>query len=179
MKKEFYLMQENNTIVNRVASSGLITFDLEKFYQPGHRVVVDIKDQLAEGLVLREKVFREFITTHDWKQYEGKFVTITCSTEAIVPLWAFLLVAISLQPYARIVGFGTLEELERRLFEEALATVDWSSYKGAKVVIKGCSRYEVPISVYVYVATKLRPFVTSLMYGEPCSTVPLYKSFTR
>lgn len=169
-------MEDDHKIVNRVAASGLVTFDLEKFYQPGDRVVIDIKDQLVDGVLLREKNFREFIRQHDWKQYEGKFVAVTCSADAIIPVWAFMLVTAALQPYAKAIEFGTLEQLERRLFEKTLEAVDWNSFKGAKVVIKGCSRYEVPTSIYGYVTAKLRPVVTSLMYGEPCSTVPIFKS---
>lgn len=169
-------MKKEESIVNRVASSGLITFDLEDYYQPGERIVIDIKDQLYEGLMLREKNFREFISTHNWQQYYGKFVAITCSSDAIVPLWAYMLISVALQPHARIIEFGTLDQLEQRIFLERLATVDWSSFKGSKVVIKGCSKYDIPISVYIYVSTKLRPLVTSLMFGEPCSTVPLFKS---
>lgn len=172
-------IKEDKPIINRVASSGLVTFDLEQFYQPGERVVIDIKDQLVEGLILREKNFREFIHNHNWKQYEGKFVVVTCSADAIIPQWAFMLVALALKPYARVIEFGSPEQLERRLFDEALSAVDWSSFKGKKVVVKGCSRYPVPASVYVYVATKLQAYVASLMYGEPCSTVPLFKSFSK
>ncbi len=172
-------MEKNDPIVNRVAASGLVTFDLENFYQPGDRVVIDIKDQLIGGLVLREKDFREFISKHDWKQYDGKFVAITCSSDAIIPLWAFMLVAISVSPYAMVIEFGTLDQLEQRLFREALTTVEWSNFEGSRVVIKGCSRYEVPTSIYVYVAAKLKPYVKSLMYGEPCSTVPLFKALSK
>jgi hypothetical protein len=172
-------MKEAGPIVNRVASSGLITFDLEEYYQSGERVVVDIKDQLCEGVMLREKNFREFISKHNWQQYQGKYVAITCSTDAIVPLWAYMLISVALQPYARIIEFGTLDQLEKRIFLEALSTVDWSSFKGSRVVIKGCSKYDIPISVYLFVTTKLRPMVHSLMFGEPCSTVPLFKALSK
>lgn len=172
-------MEDDHKIVNRVAASGLVTFDLEKFYQPGDRVVIDIKDQLVDGLILREKNFREFIRQHDWRQYEGQFVAVTCSADAIIPVWAFMLVAAALQPYAKEIELGTLEQLEIRLFKKALEAVDWNRFRGAKVVVKGCSRYEVPASIYVYVTAKLRPVVTSLMYGEPCSTVPLFKTFPK
>jgi hypothetical protein len=172
-------MDEDKTIVNRVAASGLITFDLEEYYQQGERVMLDLKDQLVEGLILKEKNFRQFIQDHNWKQYEGKFVAVTCSADAIIPMWAFMLAAIALKPYARVVEFGSLEQLEDRLFKEAMATVNWNSFKGKKVIVKGCSRYNVPPSVYVYLTTKLQPLVASLMYGEPCSTVPLFKSFSK
>lgn len=172
-------MKKTEPIVNRVASSGLITFDLEDYYQPGDRIVLDIKGQLYEGMMLREKNFREFISTHNWQQYHGKFVAITCSADAIIPLWAYMLLSVALQPYARIIEFGTLDQLERRIFLERLSTVDWNSFKNSKIVIKGCSKYNIPISVYIYVCIKLRPLVTSLMFGEPCSTVPLFKSLSK
>jgi hypothetical protein len=163
-------------IVNRVASSGLITFDLEEYYQPGERVLIDIKDQLFQGLILKEKDYREFIKVHNWQSYEDKFVAITCSTDAIVPIWAYMLLAIALQPYAKGVYFGTIEQLETRLFEESLSHINWVDFKGRKVVVKGCSKINVPASVYVEVAQHLQPVVASLMFGEPCSTVPLYRA---
>lgn len=166
---------EEKEIINRVSTSSLITFDLEEYYQPGERVLVDIKDQLYEGLILKEKDFREFIKQHDWSQYQNKFVAITCTTDAIIPTWAFMLVAIALRPYAKVIEFGTLENLEERLFQEALSTVNWSQFNNSKVVVKGCSKVNVPTSAYVHAVAKLQPIVSSLMFGEACSTVPLYK----
>jgi hypothetical protein len=163
-------------IVNRVASSGLVTFNLEEYYRPGERVLIDIKDQLFQGLVLKEKDYREFIKVHNWQSYEDKFVAITCSTDAIVPIWAYMLLAIALQPYAKVICFGTIEQLEARLFEDALSQINWQDFKGRKVVVKGCSKINVPASIYVEVAQHLQPIVSSLMFGEPCSTVPLYKA---
>jgi hypothetical protein len=162
-------------IVNRVAGSALVTFDLEEYYQPGERVVLDIADQLYEGLILREKDFRDFIKNHDWRQYEGKFVAITCSADAIVPTWAFMLVMIALEPYAEMAVFGSMEALEEQVFRRRLANVDWGRYQGAKVVIKGCSKVNVPVAVYVEATAQIRKHATSIMYGEPCSTVPLFK----
>ena len=167
--------QEENEIVNRVSNSTLITFDLEEFYQPGDRILIDIKDQLFQGLILKEKDFREFIKNHDWSFYQNKVVAITCSADAIIPTWAFMLVAIAVQPYAKRVEFGTLDILEERLFQEALSKVDWNQFSNAKVVVKGCSKVKVPESAYVFAVTKLQPIVSSLMFGEACSTVPLYK----
>jgi hypothetical protein len=168
-------MESQDQIINRVASSSLITFDLETYHQPGERVLIDIKDQLYQELILREKDFRDFIRTHDWSQYQDKFVAITCSVDAIVPHWAYMLVGLAVEPYARFAVFGTLESLETELFRRSLASVDWSVYKGAKVVVKGCSKVFVPAAVYVDAARALRPLVSSLMFGEACSTVPLYK----
>ena len=162
-------------IVNRVASSSLVTFDLETYYTPGDRIVIDIKDQLYEGLILREKDFRQFIREHDWAAYENKFVAITCSVDAIVPNWAFMLVGIALEPHVKKFIFGSLQELEIRLFLDALEKVDWSQFQRARVVIKGCSHVDVPTALYVEVIARIKPFAASIMFGEPCSTVPLFK----
>lgn len=166
---------EKEEIVNRVANSSLITFDLEDLYQPGDRVLMDIKDQLYEGLILKEKDFRFFIKEHRWEDYQNKFVAITCSTDAIVPTWAFMLVAVALHPFARKVIFGTLDDLEKSLFMDALAKVDWEKYKDAKIVVKGCSKINVPTQAYVETINRLRSHSSSIMFGEPCSTVPLFK----
>jgi hypothetical protein len=169
-------MEANDQIVNRVAASALVTFDLESYYTPGERVLLDIKDQLFQGLILREKDFRAFIKDHNWSAYHGKYVAVTCSVDAIIPNWAYMLVAIALEPFARKVVFGDLARLEDELFFEQLRAVDWTKYTGQKVVVKGCSKYEPGPSVYLEVALQLRPLVSSLMFGEPCSTVPLFKS---
>lgn len=168
-------MQEEKEIVNRVAESSLVTLDLEQYYQLGDRILMDIKDQLYEGLILREKEFREFIKSHDWSIYQDKFVAITCSADAIIPTWAYMLVAISLRPFARTIEFGTLEQLEKKLFQQALSEVNWEQYRDAKVVVKGCSKVNVPASAYVWAVAQLQPLASSLMFGEACSTVPLYK----
>lgn len=168
-------MPEENEIVNRVAGSSLITFDLEDYYQLGERVLVDLKDQLFQGLILREKDLRDFIKSSDWSFYKDKFVAITCSTDAVIPTWAYMLVAIALKPYAKAVEFGTLEKLEERLFEIALTKVDWEQFRNAKIVVKGCSKVNVPASAYVKTVAELQPIAASLMFGEACSTVPLFK----
>lgn len=162
-------------IVNKVANSALKTFDLEELYTPGDRVVLDIKDQLYQGLVLREKEFRDFIKSHDWSAYKGKHVSIQCSADAIVPTWAYMLLSSALQPFVTTVIFGSSEQLETTLFTKKLDTVDWSAYKDAKVVIKGCSKVEVPVAVYVEATNRLRVQASSIMFGEPCSTVPIFK----
>ncbi|RSK49251.1 DUF2480 family protein [Hymenobacter rigui] len=161
--------------VNRVANSGLVTFNLEDFIHPGERVVYDIKDNLFHGLMLREKDFREFIKTHDWTQYDGQNVAIICSTDAIVPTWAYMLLASKLQNHAHRYVFGNLEALEQELFQEAIAGVDAEQFRDAKLVIKGCGEKPVPTYAYVAIMQKLLPVAASIMYGEPCSTVPLYK----
>lgn len=168
-------MEAGNEIVNRVASSTLKVFDLEEHFVPGERVVLDISDQLYQGMVLKEKLFREFIKGHEWAQYEGKFVAITCSEDAIVPTWAYMLIASSLEPFARAFVFGGLEQLETQIFFDTLSKIDWQQYADAKVVIKGCSKVPVPMAAYVEVTRLIRPYAASIMYGEPCSTVPVYK----
>ncbi len=162
-------------IINKVSNSLLITFDLEDYYQPGERALIDIKDQLYEGLILKEKDFREFIKSHDWSLYQNKFVAITCTADAIIPIWAYMLVAIALKPHAKAIEFGALENLEAKLFQNALSKVNWSQFQNAKVVVKGCSKVNVPASAYVLTVAELQPIVSSLMFGEACSTVPLYK----
>jgi len=162
-------------IVNRVANSSLVTFDLEALYTPGIRVTYDIKDHLFQGLILREKDFRDHIKSHDWSDYQDKFVCIVCTADAIVPTWAYMLLAVALKPYAKKIFFGPEEELEKGLFHEKLADIDWEQYRGAKVVVKGCSDVQVPVSAYVEATSQLSSVAASVMYGEPCSTVPIYK----
>lgn len=163
-------------IVNKVAQSGLITIDLEELYTQGERVLLDIQDRLFQGLILREKDFREFVSTHDWSQYKYKYVAITCSADAIVPVWAYMLLTVNLEPYAKRIVFGDLETLEMVLYNEALTKLDIAQYKDARIVIKGCSNLPVPKAAYVELTRLLRPVAKSIMYGEPCSTVPLYKA---
>ena len=166
-------IQEN--IVNKVAASGLITLNLEHYYHPGERVVYDIKENLFHGLMLREKDFREFIKVHDWPVYTGKNVAVICSADAIVPTWAYMLLAVKLKPYANEIVFGGLDVLETVLFTKAMATIDLSAYQDQRVVIKGCGDLDVPLSAYVAITSLLMPVVKSIMFGEPCSTVPVYK----
>jgi len=168
-------MQEKEGIVNRVARSNLVTLNLEDFYRVGDRVLIDLKDQLFQGLVLREKDFRAFVSGHDWVQYEGKFVAVHCSADAIIPVWAYMLVGLSLRPFAEEIHFGDLSALEEHLFFEALGKENWLKYKDARVVVKGCGVLPIPSGAFMEVSVRLQPHVQSLLYGEPCSTVPLYK----
>lgn len=166
-------IQEN--IINKVAQSGLVTLDPAQFYAPGERVVYDIKDNLFHGLMLREKDFREFVKMHDWAQYQDKNIAITCTADAIVPAWAYMLLANRLAPYARQVVFGDAEVLETVLFVKEVAALDVEQYRDQRVVIKGCGDVPVPVSAYVELTQRLTPVAKSLMFGEPCSTVPIYK----
>lgn len=164
-----------DAIVNRVAKSGLITFDLEKLYQIGQRQSIDLSQWLYEGLILKEKDFRAQLNAHDWSVYQDQFVALYCSTEAILPAWASLLVTSHLQPYSRKVVMGTLEDLEVQLFSEEIQLLDVTPFKDKPVIIKGCSDKTVPQDAYVQLIAKLQPIVKSLFYGEACSSVPLYK----
>lgn len=168
-------METEKDIVNRVANSPLVTFDLEELYVPGERVLIDIKGQLFQELILKEKDFRNFIKSTDWSAYKNKFVAVTCSADAIIPHWAYMLLTSALQPHARAIVFGSLEDLETKIFFEQLSKVDFSKYQDAKIVIKGCSKVDVPAAVYVEATRLLMPWASSIMFGEPCSTVPVYK----
>ncbi len=162
-------------LTNKVAQSGLLTIDLEDWYDPTERAVFDLKDWLYEGLILREKDFREGLKEHDFSRYRGKLVSLTCSADAIVPTWAFMLAATYLEPVARRVVFGTPDRLEELLYAERIATLDPATYRDQRIVIKGCSKVAVPVSAYAALTTFLRPIARSIHYGEPCSTVPVYK----
>ena len=162
-------------IINKVAGSGLITFDLEEHYPKGERIIFDIKDLLFQGLILREKDFREFVKNNTWSSYKDKFVAIICSADAIIPTWAYMLLAVHIEPYAKKVVFGNLETLETILYNELLQKIDINQYTDSRVVIKGCGKLPVPGSAFVEITRLLRPVVKSIMFGEACSTVPLYK----
>ncbi len=168
-------MDIQEEIVNKVAQSGLVSVDPASFYPQGERVLYDIKDNLFMELMLREKDFREFVKEHDWTQYTGKNVAITCSTDAIVPTWAYMLLANRMAPYASEIVFGNLDTLETILFEKALRELNVEQYRDKRVVIKGCGDVAVPNSAYIELTNRLTPVVKSLMFGEPCSTVPIYK----
>jgi len=164
-----------NEIINKVALSGIITINLEDFYPHGERVVIDIKEQLFQGLILKEKDFREFVKNEDWRKYADRYVALICSADAVVPTWAYMLLAIQLEPYTKKVVFGDLETLETVLYNEILNKLNINDYKDARVVIKGCGHLPVPKAAYVEITRLLRPVAKSIMYGEACSMVPLYK----
>ena len=162
-------------IINKVANSVLEVFDLEDYYPKGIRTQIDISQWLLEGFLLREKDFRESLKTHDWAQYNNHFVAIYCSTDAVVPAWASILVAIHLSPFAKKIVVGNLDDLETALYHEILPSLDYSKYQNKPVIIKGCSKKPVPESAYIFATQMLYPFAKSIMYGEACSAVPLFK----
>ncbi len=162
-------------IENKIANSGLITIDLETLRHNGKRIAFDIKDWLFREMILKEKDFREFVKNHDWTQYENQNIAFYCSTDALVPTWAYMLLASAVQPYAHKYVFGTLAELETQLYTDAIAQLDMNEYTDKRVIIKGCSQDELPVTAYITITSKLLPVVKSLMYGEACSNVPVYK----
>lgn len=162
-------------IENKVANSGLITLNLEDYFDNGERVLLDIKPWLFMEMILKEKDFREHVKNHDWAQYTSKNVAFTCSTDAIVPTWAYMLLAVNIEPYANRYVFGNLETLNTVLYQDALQKINPIDFNEARVIIKGCSDVPVPVSAYVEITHKLTPYVKSIMYGEACSNVPIYK----
>ncbi|ERJ58658.1 DUF2480 family protein [Sphingobacterium paucimobilis] len=167
-------IQEN--IVNKVAQSGLITIDLAEYAPIEDDILVyDIKDNLFHGLILKEKDFRDFVKQHDWSQYQDKHIAITCSTDAIVPTWAYMILANKFSPFAKTINFGTKEEVVRNLFSDAIQSIDYTVYVDQRIVVKGCGDIYVPESAFVSFTHKLSEVAKSIMYGEPCSTVPVFK----
>lgn len=164
-----------NEIINRVANSKLKVIDLEDYYPNGKRVLFDISDWLLEGLVLREKEFRAFVSTHNWSQYQDCYMALHCSTDAIVPDWAYMLISIELQDCSKLAIVGTLENLESILYAEIISTLDVSEFKDLPVIIKGCSHKPVPSNALVLLSQKLKPITKSIMFGEACSSVPLFR----
>lgn len=162
-------------IINRVAASKLEVFDLEDFYPAGKRFTIDIAQWLDEGLILREKQFRDRLEKQDWEMYADALVSIYCSTEAIIPAWASILVAVKLAPFAKEVVYGTPQSLDEMIYRQVLPALDYSKYDGKPVIIKGCTSKPVPENAYLLAAKYLSSHATSIMYGEACSAVPLFK----
>jgi hypothetical protein len=165
----------NEPIINKVEQSGLITINLEDFYPEGQRKVIDIREQLVEDVLLREKSFREYITATDWSAYQDCYVAVYCSVDAVIPHWAYMLIASALAPFAKDVIFGNAETLENKLFEQVIDKMDVQAFHDARLIIKGCADKPVPAAAYFYLTAKLRPIAKSIMFGEPCSTVPVFK----
>ena len=166
-------MQE--TIVNKVAESGLITLDLEEYYPKEEIVVFDLKAHLFMGLILKEKDFRAALQNIDWSQYQSKNVALTCSADAIIPMWAYMLVASYLRPFANEIIFGNKETVISALILKNLSKINGEEFTAKRIVVKGCGDVQIPESAYIEIISKLRPYAKSIMYGEPCSTVPIYK----
>ncbi len=162
-------------IVNKVAESGLITLDLENFYPRQEILVFDLKDHLFMGLILKEKDFREAMKSYDWSRYQGHYVAVTCSADAIIPVWAYMLVASYLQPVARDLYLGTREAFHQALFLQNLRAIDPKQYTDQRVVVKGCGDTPIGEFAYLEITRILMPVARTIMYGEPCSTVPVYK----
>ena len=164
-----------NIIINKVAESALTSLDLEEYYPKGETAVFDLKDHLFMGLILKEKDFRTALQTFDWEQFRNKSVAITCSVDAIIPMWAYMLVASYLNPVAKEVVFGEEKNILNTLLVRNISQIKGEEYTDKRVVVKGCGDVPIPEAAYVEITNKLRPFVKSIMYGEPCSTVPIYK----
>ena len=162
-------------LINKVAESGIITINLEDFFPNEPICLFDIKDFLFMEMLLKEKDFRASLENHDWEQYRHKHVAVFCSTDAIVPMWAYMLIATRLSPVAKSVYEGSGEELFKKLFIENISSLKADEFKDKRVVIKGCGEKEIPAYAYTAISNQLLPMVKSLMYGEPCSTVPVFK----
>ncbi len=165
----------DEVFVNKVSESGLVTLDLEEYYPKEDVLVFDMKDHLFMGLILKEKEFREALKNLDLSQYKGKNVALTCTADAIIPMWAYMLAASYLEPIANEVVFGDKEFLHKTLFIKNISKINAADYQDKRVVIKGCGELPISETAYVAITSLLRPFVKSIMYGEPCSTVPIYK----
>jgi len=163
-------------IINKVANSALEVFDLEDYYPVGVRVQIDISKWLFNGFLLKEKDFREQLNNQVWSQYQNQYVAVVCGTDAIVPKWAVILVTMHLAPFAKKIINGYIDDLDSALYEELLSKIDYTAYQDKAVIIKGCSKKPVPMRAYVLAAQYLQPYARSIMYGEACSAVPLYKS---
>ena len=168
-------MSQDKPLVNRVANSGLITLNLEDYFPKEKVVVFDLKNYLFKELILKEKDFRTALKEHDWSQYQGVNLLIDCSADAIIPVWAYMLVAGYAEPFAHEIFQGDADTFYKIAFEKAFSSFDGKKYDGRRVIIKGCSQKPVPVSAYVMITKKLRPFAQSIMFGEACSTVPIFK----
>lgn len=162
-------------ITNRVAKSPIITFNLEDLYQDGTRQVIDISQWLYKGIILREKDFRQSLKLVDWTEYKNAYICLQCSTDAIIPSWAYMLISTYLNPFAKKVIVGTAKELNQILYTETINKIDVEAYRNRPLIVKGCSHKPVPETAYLQLIQKLQPVAKSLMFGEACSAVPLFK----
>lgn len=162
-------------IVNKVANSSLVVFDLEDYYPTEKRVLIDISQWLYEGFILKEKDFRAALIDHDWSIYQNQYVAISCTSDAILPSWAFMLVASYVQPYAKLVVQGDLNQLDLVYYQKVINDLDFTSYQDKPVIIKGCSKKPIPEEGYVMATQKMMNYARSIMFGEACSAVPIFK----
>lgn len=165
----------SHEIVNRVTNSKLVTVDLEELYPDGKRILFDIKDWLFEGIILKEKDFRAYVKEHDWSQYKDQYVALTCSEDAIIPSWAYLLLSAELASYAKKVVVGDLILLETVIFQDIILHLELTDFVDKPIIIKGCAEKPIPASAFSLLIERLQPIAKTIMYGEACSTVPLYK----
>lgn len=163
-------------IVNRVANSKLVTIDLDSLYPKGERIELDITPWLFQGLIVREKEFRTQLKEHDWNQYKNSYVILSCSSDAIVPGWAYLLITTYLQPFAKLITKGTKEDLNNLLLAQVINELDMKEYQDKPVIITGCSDNPIPETSYLLLLQKLMPIARNIMYGEACSSVPLFRA---
>ena len=162
-------------IINRVANSKLVVIDLESYYPNGKRIFLDIKDWLYDGYVLKEKDFRTQLNNHNWSQYSDCFVALTCTSDAIIPGWAYMLITMHLEPFAKKIIIGDIEALETSIYQSIIDNIDVSEFINKSIIIKGCSKKPVPENAYIMLSQKIKPVAKSIMYGEACSAVPLFK----
>jgi Protein of unknown function (DUF2480) len=171
------MAEETDEIKNKVGNSSLEPLNLGDFYPEGERAIIDLKDHLFEGLILREKDFRQFLKNEDWSKYQNKFVSITSTTDAIIPQWAYMLIASELEPYAKKIVSGNSDTLETLIYNESIReNLHPEKYKDKRVMIRGCGDKDLPVSAFSDAVTLLKPYAKSIMYGEACSNVPIYKS---
>lgn len=166
----------NDSIINKVALSPLLSLDLEEYYPKEPVAVFDLKPHLFMELILKEKEFRAALQNHDWRQYQDKIVAVTCTADAIIPVWAYMLVASYLQPFAKELVFGDEKAAFQQQFIKNIDSIDASEFADKRIVVKGCGDLPIGEFAYMEVTKKLRPVAKSIMYGEPCSTVPIYKN---
>ena len=166
----------SDKIVNRVANSQLKTIDLEELYPQGPRTIIDIKNWLFQELILKETEFREHLKNHNWEQYKNQYVALTCSSDAIIPSWAFMLITTYVSPFAKKIVVGNLTTLETSIFHNIITNFNVEDYKNKPIIIKGCANKPIPETAYVQLIEKLQPIAKSIMFGEACSTVPLFKN---
>ena len=171
-------MTNDDEIVNKIAQSGLVNLNLEDYYDRTPIHIVDIVHFLYEGVMLREKFFRETLLTYDWQQHQDAYVGIVCSEEAIIPMWAYMLLSNKLQPYSKLIVAGDKHTIEAIIWQKTLQNIPTNDYKDKRVLVKGCGKIPIPAVAYTYISSLLTPVVKSLFFGEACSNVPIYKQKT-